>query len=182
MQDSNPERSPQLDDAHCERWAREHGLAAHREARELECVGEDSIGRPLRMTPRCAERWHPLQAAASEDGIEMLLISAFRSVEHQRGIFLRKLARGESLRDILCVNAAPGYSEHHSGRALDLGTPGCEDLSLAFEATAAFSWLCENAARFDFELSYPRDNPFGIAYEPWHWALREDASVRRRTA
>ena len=167
-----------LDEASLRSWAQERGMPAHSEASDLVCVGEDALGRPQNMTPRCAERWEQMRAAAATGGVELLLISAFRSIEHQQGIFLRKLDRGERLEDILCVNAPPGYSEHHSGLALDLGTPGCEGLTEDFEETHAFDWLRDNAGRFGFVLSYPRNNAWGISYEPWHWALREqDASA-----
>jgi len=76
-----------------------------------------------------------------------------------------------SLADILKVSAYPGYSEHHTGRAVDIGSPDCAHLTEAFEATREFSWLAEHAAGFGFVLSYPRDNPHGIAFEPWHWCL-----------
>lgn len=174
MAERRSEKSSPLDAERCLRWAREHGLPAQREASKLVRVGEDGLGRPLQMTPLCAERWHRMRGAAEADGVALLLVSAFRSVEQQREIFERKLERGDALEDILCVNAAPGFSEHHSGRALDLGAPGCVELSEAFEATPAFSWLRENAGRFGFELSYPRDNPYGIVYEPWHWAARDE--------
>ena len=154
-------------------WADEHSLPLQCEATDLVCVGTDALGRDQRMTAACAEHWQQMCQSAAKAGVELILVSAFRSIEHQRGIFEKKLARGEALEDILCVNAAPGYSEHHSGRALDLGTPGCEDLTENFEATPAFAWLCENAEGFGFRLSYPRDNAFDIAYEPWHWALCE---------
>ncbi len=110
--------------------------------------------------------------------IELLLVSAFRSVDYQRSIFDRKLAQGVPLDDILRVNAAPGYSEHHTGRAVDIATRGCPPLTEAFETTDAFEWLTRNAGRFGFEMSYPRDNPYGIAYEPWHWAMRTVRSAR----
>ena len=66
----------------------------------------------------------------------------------------------------------PGFSEHHTGRALDLSTPGSEPLSEAFDQTAAFDWLNTHARRFEFSMSYPRNNTTGINYEPWHWACR----------
>jgi len=75
--------------------------------------------------------------------------------------------------EILTVNAAPGYSEHHSGYALDIGTPGEPPAEESFESTAAFAWLGEHAGRFGFQLSYPRDNPHGIVYEPWHWCWHD---------
>ena len=73
------------------------------------------------------------------------------------------------IEDILKVSAAPGYSEHHSGRALDITTPGYDVLEEVFEASPAFRWLEKNASHYRFRLSYPRDNPHGVVYEPWHW-------------
>nr|CCP41086.1 D-alanyl-D-alanine carboxypeptidase [Xanthomonas translucens pv. translucens DSM 18974] len=96
-------------------------------------------------------------------------ISGYRSHDYQLGIFARKFARGQALQQILQVNAAPGYSEHHSGDALDIGTPGEPPAEESFERTAAFAWLRAHAAGFGYRMSYPRDNPHGIVYEPWHW-------------
>ena len=70
------------------------------------------------------------------------------------------------------MNAPPGFSEHHSGRALDLSTEGFAPLEEAFERSEAFKWLCGNGGRFGFTLSYPRGNRYGIVYEPWHWLYR----------
>ena len=70
----------------------------------------------------------------------------------------------------MTVSAAPGYSEHHTGRAVDIATPGSRPLTEEFEDSAAFHWLNENAADFGFSMSYPRDNRYGFIYEPWHWA------------
>ena len=94
------------------------------------------------------------------------------SHDYQLGIFERKLARGLTVEEILKVNAAPGYSEHHGGRALDIGTPDEPPAEESFEKTAAFAWLQRNADGHGFVLSYPRDNPHGIVYEPWHWCWR----------
>ena len=109
---------------------------------------------------------------AARDGIALDAISGFRSHAYQLGIFERKLARGQSVPQILQVNAAPGFSEHHSGHALDIGTPGDAPAEETFEATAAFAWLQANAGTHGFHLSYPRDNPHGIVYEPWHWCWK----------
>jgi len=75
---------------------------------------------------------------------------------------------------IFCASAPPGYSEHHSGRALDVTTPGATPLQEEFEGTPAFAWLSKNAASFGFALSYPRGNRHGFMYEPWHWCYRVD--------
>ena len=110
-----------------------------------------------------------MRAAAARDGVVLEAISGYRSHDYQLGIFERKRARGQSVEEILHVNAAPGYSEHHSGRALDIGTPGEPPAEESFEHTTAFAWLTRHASDFGFVMSYPRGNPHGIVYEPWHW-------------
>ena len=111
-----------------------------------------------------------MKSDAAIENIELQLVSAFRSVEYQCELIQRKLDQGLNLAEILMVNAAPGFSEHHTGRAIDLTTPGEKPLEESFEKTNAFEWLKNNAGDYGFTMSYPRDNPWGIAYEPWHWA------------
>ena len=139
------------------------------EAGDLLPVGPDVRGRDARLAAPAAEAWLRLRAAAAADDQVLVLISAFRSIAEQAEIIRRKRARGLAWETILRVNAYPGFSEHHTGRAIDLGTPGSVDLSESFENTPAFAWLQARAGMFGFRLSYPRDNPAGIAYEPWHW-------------
>ncbi len=146
-------------------------LALCEEAAELVSIGSDMFGRKQRLAPLAADAWRRMRAAARRDGVRFLVVSAFRSVDSQRSIIARKLDKGRSVADILQVNAAPGYSEHHTGRALDLTTPGSPPLEQGFESTGAFTWLTSCAAQHGFRLSYPRDNPHGISYEPWHWAF-----------
>ncbi len=149
--------------------ARRH-LPLHREARRLVSVGPAADdGKPVRLNPAAARAWRRMQAAAARDCIELLPLSGFRSVARQARIIRRKKAAGESLSEILQLVAAPGHSEHHTGRALDLGTSGHVSLDSDFGRTAAFRWLRKYAAQFGFRLSYPRKNRHGIGYEPWHW-------------
>ena len=140
-----------------------------REPAQLEFIGIDTQQRAQWLAPRAAAAWRRMHTAAAADSIELQVVSAFRSVEYQLGIVRRKRERGQTIAEILRVSAAPGYSEHHSGRALDLTTPGYASLEEEFEASPAFTWLRAQAARFGFRMSYPRANPHGIAYEPWHW-------------
>jgi D-alanyl-D-alanine carboxypeptidase len=150
-------------------------MPLHAEAKDLVSVGMDIYGRERQLTPQAAARWTELQAAAYRDDVTLLLVSAYRSLEYQRQIFERKIAAGQSLEQILKMNAAPGYSEHHTGKAVDLTTPGCSPLSEEFETTRAFDWLVRQGCRFGFAMTYPRENPFGVAYEPWHWAIQHSA-------
>lgn len=145
------------------------GLTLVAEPAQLSLAGFDRYRRPLWLTRASARAWQRMQQQAHVDGIALDAISGYRSHDYQLGIFERKLARGLGIEQILRVNAAPGYSEHHSGRALDIGTPGEPPAEESFEASAAFRWLRAQAQAFGFVMSYPRDNPHGIVYEPWHW-------------
>jgi D-alanyl-D-alanine carboxypeptidase len=140
---------------------------------DLVSIGVDLMGREQRLERRAAEQWSAMQAAAKRERVVFGVISGFRSFDYQCGIIARKLAAGQSTEQILAVSALPGYSEHHSGRAVDVGTPGGPYLTEEFEKTAAFSWLTRHAAEHGFQLSYPRGNSLGVAFEPWHWLFSE---------
>lgn len=151
-------------------YAERTGLPRQHEPETLVTV-VGAGARECRLAPPAAACWARMEAAAERDGIRLLLVSGFRSIEYQGELIRRKLEGGHAIEDILLVNAAPGYSEHHNGRAIDIGIPGQKPLTEEFERTEAFAWLQCNAHRWGFSLSYPRDNPFGIVYEPWHWAV-----------
>ena len=150
-------------------YARRTGLALVAEPEWLLLAGFDRYRRPLWLAPAAARAWQAMRRDAAAGGIALEAISGYRSHDYQLGIFERKRARGLEVAEILQVNAAPGYSEHHGGEALDIGTPGEPPAEESFETTPAFAWLSQHAARHGFSLSYPRDNPHGIVYEPWHW-------------
>lgn len=136
--------------------------------------GIDALGFEQRLTPAAARAWSRMREAAARDGVELRAVSTFRSIEVQLAILRGKLARGQTIDRILHVSAAPGFSEHHSGRAIDVTTPGYAPLEEEFERSPAFAWLSKNAPRYRFTLSYPRGNPHGFAYEPWHWCWQDD--------
>jgi D-alanyl-D-alanine carboxypeptidase len=154
-------------DAHA--YAARTGLPLVAEPAWLTFAGFDRWRRPLWLRLDAARAWLRLREAALTDGIVLDAISGYRSHDYQLGIFERKRARGQTVAEILAVNAAPGFSEHHSGLALDIGTPGEPPAEESFERTPAFAWLCQHAGGYGFTMSYPRDNPHGIVYEPWHW-------------
>lgn len=142
------------------------------EATALESVGLDVFGRVQRLDPEAAGAWLEMVKSSASDGVRLLLVSGFRSVARQREIVERKLARGLDWEEILRVSAYPGYSEHHTGCAVDIGSSACGHLTEAFATTREFQWLEGRAGEFGFSLSYPRDGRSGVAYEPWHWRWR----------
>ncbi len=148
-------------------------LPLHQECEDLVSIGLDMFEREQRMERSAAPQWRAMVAAASHDGVVLLAISAFRSFDYQRKIIERKLAEGQTIEQITRASALPGYSEHHTGRAIDIGTPGSEPLTEEFEQTKAFDWLTRRGRDFGFSMTYPRDNSFGIMFEPWHWMFRD---------
>jgi len=147
-------------------------LVLHPEAQGLVVAAIGDDGREYLLTPAAAAKWREMSAAALTDGVVIQIASAFRSIDRQAEIIRAKLAEGLSLDAVLCVSAPPGYSEHHSGRAVDVTTnEGAAALEPEFENTRAFRWLSKNAGRFGFVLSYPAGNPQGYDYEPWHWCF-----------
>lgn len=142
------------------------------EARHLSPVGLGTDGRDKLLAPAAACAWRGMREAAASDGVGLLLISAFRSVEFQAALVRAKLEKGIPAEEVLRINAPPGYSEHHTGRAIDIGYAGTPALDEAFEATPAFGWLRAHAGAHGFRLSFPRDNRQGYLYEPWHWCYR----------
>ena len=152
-----------------EDYGRARRLSIVREPRALEPIGKDIYERVQWLAPRAARAFVRMREAARANGIALDVVSAYRSADYQLGIVERKRARGIAMTEILRVSAAPGYSEHHSGRAVDVTTPGYAPLEEEFERSPAFAWLKRHASRFGFRLSYPRRNRHGIAYEPWHW-------------
>lgn len=146
---------------------------------ESELVEFSENERRFQLTPDALTAWKSMKHEAIECGIALRLISAFRSVDRQREIIENKRKNGLSDEAIYKVNAPPGFSEHHSGNALDLSTDGYRPLEEVFEKSKAFKWLEANGARFGFSLSYSRGNEYGIAYEPWHWLFEKSPQVSR---
>ena len=80
------------------------------------------------MDPEAANAWFAMRDDAAARDLKLQVVSAYRAVSYQASIIQNKLDKGQKIEDILKVSAAPGFSEHHSGRALDLTTPGFEPL------------------------------------------------------
>lgn len=149
-----------------------HKMRLQPEAGKLYSIGNDIYDRKQKMTPPAATAWRRMVRQAKSNGVIIQAVSAFRSVDYQAELVRRKLEKNQSMEEILSVSAAPGYSEHHTGQAVDVTTPGFPVLEKEFEKSPAFEWLCDSAADFNFHLSFPRNNIHDIAYEPWHWCWR----------
>lgn len=151
----------------------QRGLPQYSDAEVLMAVQTDEDGRVHELVPEACEAWHAMKAAAMADGHEIFIVSAFRSIARQSEIVAAKHRAGQEADAIFSVSAPPGFSEHHTGRAVDVSTPGYQVLEEEFEQSPAFAWLVENAGGFGFRMTYPRGNDYGFIYEPWHWAYMD---------
>ncbi len=143
-------------------------------ASELKPITPD--GR-IQLRKAAATQFLQMQRDARANGIILVPISGFRTVQQQNQLFFGvKQQRSQDARKRAEVSAPPGYSEHHTGYAVDIGdgrNPQT-NLSQSFEQTPAFKWLDKNAARYSFEMSFTPNNPQGVSYEPWHWRYAGD--------
>jgi D-alanyl-D-alanine carboxypeptidase len=155
-------------------YAARRGLAFRPEAdiATLVTIAHTTDHRPIQLTAAASSAWANLHLSALSTGLTLIPVSGFRSVARQTEIIRVHLAAGRALEEILTLVAAPGFSEHHTGRAVDITAPDDPPLAEGFALTPAFAWLSQHAATFGFHLSFPRHNPHGIAYEPWHWCWR----------
>ncbi len=146
-----------------------HRLDLVQDCQQLVSIGLDAYDREQTMAADAADAWHRMQESASRNGVRLQVVSAFRSLRYQTGIIQAKLDKGQHLKQILAVSAAPGFSEHHSGRALDLKSPGEPPLEESFAQTKAYRWLSAKAHFFGFRESFGQANRHGLVWEPWHW-------------
>jgi D-alanyl-D-alanine carboxypeptidase len=130
-----------------------------------------ATGRVVRMRQPAAVAFRAMAAAAKTEGLSLVPVSGHRTLDYQRGLFRRAVRRYGTERKAARWVAPPGHSEHHTGWTLDLGDGDrpATDIETVFEATPVFAWLVKNAAAHGFELSFPKGNPQGVNYEPWHW-------------
>jgi D-alanyl-D-alanine carboxypeptidase len=103
-------------------------------------------------------------------GVPVTAVSAYRSYQTQATLYNNYVAQyGQATADT--ISARPGYSEHQTGLAVDLGNPnGACALQECFAGTPAGAWAANNAWRYGFIIRYPQglSSVTGYAYEPWH--------------
>ena len=128
------------------------------------------------LSPPVLEAYRRMMGDMEKDlGKSLLVESGYRSGAYQLYLFLYYLPTHESsITETNRFVALPGHSEHGypPRQAIDFineeGING-EEVPEEFEALPEYAWLNQHAHRFGFALSYPRNNPYNTAFEPWHW-------------
>ncbi len=143
---------------------------------KIRIKGERTSLPPQAVSPEAHAAYEKMMQAMEKDlGKRLYIESAHRGKPYHLYNFIKYLREHNySLIETAKLNALPGYSEHNLKiyHAIDLinedginGEPDVKD----YEALPEYEWMLKNAARFGFTLSYPRNNPWGISFEPWHW-------------
>ena len=166
-------------------------LLGHFPYREAEITSLMVLAPGIELHQDAADAFLAMQESAAADGIDLRLLSGYRSVALQEQIFFEVASeRNQTAEERARVSAPPGYSEHSTGYAVDLGDGESPETNLSsdFAETRAFRWMQDHAARYHFTLSFPIGNPQGVNHEPWHWrfegtadALRQFEPARRLT-
>ena len=155
-------------------------LLGHFPYGEVPAAERVAVAPGLQLHREAAEALLAMQRDSASSGVDLVVLSAYRSIPVQKQLFFGvKSERNQNARQRALVSAPPGFSEHSTGYAVDLGDgrAAATNLSPSFDQTAAFAWLETNAARYHFVLSFPRGNAQGVSYEPWHWRFEGSAEA-----
>ncbi|HMB68865.1 MAG TPA: M15 family metallopeptidase, partial [bacterium] len=122
--------------------------------------------RKMELRAEALDAFRRMIAAAAADGVGLGIYSAYRSVEYQRGLYLRAVDRDPRQRS----SAAPGRSEHHLGTTVDIVTPEVPPLRPEIADSPAGAWIARRAAEFGIVQTYSRERHAGrgATHEPWH--------------
>jgi len=129
------------------------------------------------------EKFKEMQYMAAQKGISLQLLSGYRSIDLQREIFYKnKSIRNQTAIERSRDSAPPGYSEHSTGFAIDVGDGNYPSthFEVEFEQTPAFKWMKKYASKYHFVLSFPPNNKQGVTYEPWHWRFEGTVNALRK--
>lgn len=135
-----------------------------------DCKKEDlvDIG-GIKVHRKRAEAFEEMKKAAVKEGVNIRIVSGFRSTQYQKTVFKKKFGVQNSPTDKefearLRFSAPSGFSEHHTGLAIDINST-----EQSFANTKEYKWLQEHASEYGFEMSFPENGKQGLGFEPWHW-------------
>lgn len=151
----------------------------------------ETVQNGYQMDSRVAPIMKEMIEDAKADGVDLLVCSAYRSIEKQTQLFNNQvdlfmsqgMTREKAEAETATMIAVPGTSEHHTGLAADIVTPTHQTLDPQFADTKAGQWLLEHAVEYGFVLRYPEEKQdiTNIIYESWHYRYvgKEHAEIMK---
>jgi len=120
-----------------------------------------------KMRKEAADAFVKMRNDASRENLRIRAVSGYRTVSYQRGLYNRYLS-SDSQENVDRYSARPGYSEHHTGLAVDVF--GSIDGLRQFENTPEFPWVRDNCYKYGFIIRYfeETEDITGYESEPWH--------------
>ncbi len=128
----------------------------------------------MKFDARAVDDLNAMLAAANKDGVNLLVISCYRTISYQTGLYNREVQKWinngyseeNAKKKAGTIVAVPGTSDHNLGLAVDLNS-----VEESFQNTKQFDWLQENAEEYGFVMRYAKDKQdiTKIIYEPWHY-------------
>ena len=117
------------------------------------------------LTAELQSAFRQMVAAAKADGLDVFIVSGFRSYSLQRNLY-NNYAKRDGAAAADTYSARAGHSEHQSGLAVDVNS-----VKDTFAGTPEAIWLADNCYKYGFILRYPqgKTNETGYIYEPWHF-------------
>ncbi len=142
-----------------------HKLPSKYEADDLVTLSKKYSSRGHKIKKIASEPLMKMIDAAREDGINLLVISGYRTESTQSGLYNYSVKKN-GVEHALLYSAKPGYSEHQLGLAVDLN-----ETEERFDQTKEYKWLKANSYKYGFIERYPKGKEFitGYGYEPWHY-------------
>ncbi len=130
-------------------------------------------GQTLKLRKDVYDKAKEMIDAGKNDGVNILILSAYRNYNYQLGIWEDKKTT-DTFEHRKSVSAIPGTSQHHWGTDIDFNS-----VYLSFKDSDEFKWLQTHASNYGFVLEYPESNPEGYDYEPWHWTYKPLSDVMK---
>lgn len=137
------------------------------------CSATKSTGEEIFVEEKTLKQYYELRKSLVSDGIHILLTGAYRSTEYQKQLSIR-LEKKHGLQYVKDYVATPGFSEHHTGLAIDIclliGDRIVNQRDDLFNNKEIFAKIHQRLADFGFILRYPegKEDVTGYQYEPWH--------------
>lgn len=119
----------------------------------------------MKIRPEAYSALNEMAQAALNDGIRLLVSSAYRSYSYQENLF-NYWVSVDGLEEAERESSRPGTSQHQLGTAVDFGS-----ISDDFDKTQMGQWVYKNAADYGWSLSFPKgyEDVTGYRWECWHF-------------
>ena len=118
-------------------------------------------------TPATAQAYNDMLSEMAQYGMKIYIVSSYRDIKYQTNLY-RNYLKNDTKDVVDTYSARPGYSEHHTGRALDISQV-YNNLD-AFEGSDEAKWVYDNCYKYGFIVRYKENqiDVTGYIFEPWH--------------